>query len=353
MRPLRFLVALVLVSRIGESQGFAQGGPKLHDIDGFMAKGLHTALDPEMMKRRLSLQEIERANFNVESTDVTDVVGFMAKCEKMGSHVEEPLEVRGKLPVFLPPNTMGDEAYTACFYAFNLNGLGLSSAGDDLVVVRPEKHPRLPRPGGTWNRQRILSTQLFRLGYLKTDPILRKYRDQVGSSAGHAVLDKKSNVVIVTDSPKALELLRAHIDSEILEAMGVPASEGQAHGERRTPSLGAIASRESIHFYLMAYARWNRMTLGAQKTGVVAKHYPEADLWTNEQGYRDLAIEYQRISEFVRAARETGGEGWDDPHPERTFSPGEQRRLAIRFGLAGAAPGKGNAQKSKKAARKR
>jgi len=353
MRPLRFLVALVLVSRITQGQGFAQRGPKLHDIDGFMAKGLYTELDPELMKRRLSLRDIEKANFNVESTDITDVVGFMAKCEKMGSHVEEPLEVHGKLPVFLPPNTMGDEAYTTCYYAFNLNGLGLSAASNDLVVVRPEKHPRMPRPGGRWNPERILSTQLFRLGYLKPDPILRKYRDQIGSSAGHAVLEKKSNVVIIADSPKALELLRAHIDSESLEAMGVPASEGKAHGERRPPSLGAIASRDSIHFYLMAYARWNRMTLTAQKTGVVAKHYPEADLWTNEHDYDDLATEYQRISELVRVAGETGGEGWDDPHPERTFLPAEQRRLAIRFGLAGPAPGKGNAQKSKKTARKR
>ena len=287
MRPLRFLIALVLVCRITESQGFAQGGPKLHDIDGFMAKGLYTELDPELMKRRLSLREIEKANFNVESTDITDVLGFMAKCEKMGSHVEEPLEVHGKLPVFLPPNTMGDEAYTTCFYAFNLNGLGLSAAGDDLVVVRPAKHPRMPRPGGTWNRERILSTQLFRLGYLKPDPILRTISRQGWQLGGTCGPRQEVERGDRHRQPESLGVIAARIDSEILEAMGVPASEGQAPGERAAPpSLGAIASRDTIHFYLMAYVRWNRMTLTAQKTGVVAKHYPEADLWTNEQGYR-------------------------------------------------------------------
>ena len=31
--------------------------------------------------------------------------------------------MRGEIPVTLPPNTTGNEAYTSCFYAFNLNGL--------------------------------------------------------------------------------------------------------------------------------------------------------------------------------------------------------------------------------------
>ena len=45
----------------------------------------------------------------------------MARSEKLRSRIDEPLEVRGEIPVILPPNTTGDEAYTACFYAFNLS----------------------------------------------------------------------------------------------------------------------------------------------------------------------------------------------------------------------------------------
>ena len=60
-----------------------------------------------------------------------------------------------------------------------------------------------------WNRNQILSTQLFRLGYLEPDSILRQYRDQLGTGAGQAVFEKKSNVVIVTDTAPALEKLRS------------------------------------------------------------------------------------------------------------------------------------------------
>jgi hypothetical protein len=137
--------------------------------------------------------------------------------------------------------------------------------------------------------------------------------------------------------------------------MGVPASEGQAPGDGpRPPSLGAVASREGIHFYLVAFARWNRIPLAAaQQRGVFDRAYPEADLWTNEQGYRALAQEYQRVSEYAKVARETGGEGWVDPNPERTFSPREQKSLAIRFGLVSPLPGQRDAPKTKKAARRR
>jgi hypothetical protein len=354
MRRFGFLALLVASLIISASPAFAQNRPQLHDINGFMVKGIFSELDPALIQHRLSLREIEKAKLNSESTDIQEVVDLMAKYEKLSSHVEEPLEVRGKLPVFLPPNTMGDEAYTACFYAFNGNGLGLSGVGGELVVVRPEKHPALPRPIGTWNRDQILSTRLFRLGYLKPDPILRQYRDKAGSSVGHAVLEPKSNVAIVTDTRQVLDSLRAHIDSEILEAMGVPATDGQSPVERRPPSLGAIASRESIHFYLLAFARWSRIPLAAaQEPGVLAKHYPEADLWTSEQGYQALTTEYQRINEFVQLARETGGPGWDEANLDRTLPPRTQKRLAIRFGLASTVPGKADGQKSKKAARKR
>ena len=355
MRPWRFVVEIVAILFGPVNSGFAQTAPKLHDINGFMLKGALHELDPELMKRRLTLQEIAKANLNGEPADIENVLAWMAKCEKLKSRVEEPLEVQGKISVYLPPNTTGDEAYTACYYAFSFNGLGLLGTGDELKLVRYEKHPRLPRSGSPWNRDQVLSTQLFRLGYLKPDPVLRQYRDKAGSALGHAVLEPKSNVLIVTDTPKALESLRVHVDAEVLEAMGVPGSKDNPPGDGlRPPSLGAIASLDTIHFYLTAFARWNQFPLaGAQDRALAAKHYPEADVWMSEQGYRALAAEYQRIGEFVRLARETGGEGWDDPNPARTLSPAEQRRLAIRFGLATSGPVRANTTKNKKTARKR
>jgi hypothetical protein len=355
MRPSRFLIVLVALLISPPNRGYAQTGPKLHDINGFIAKGALHELDPELLKRRLSLQEIATASLNGEPTDIENILAWMAKCEKLDSRVEEPVLVQGKMSILLAPNTTGDEAYTACFYAFSFNGLGLSGTGDELVLVRSEKHPELPRLSRPWNRDQILSTQLFRLGYLKPDPILRHYRDKAGSPAGHAVLEANSNVVIVTDMPKALESLRTHIDAEVLEAMGVPAAKDPApEAVLRAPSLGAIASKETIHFYLMAFARWNQFPLAAaQDRATAARHYPKANVWTDEQGYRALATEYQRISEFVRLARETGGEGGVDPNPARTLSPAEQKRRTIRFGLAVAGPARANTAKNKKTARKR
>ena len=355
MRPYRFLFVVFVFSIGSVKLGFGQTGPKLHDINGFIAKGAFHELDPEVMKRRFSLQDIAKGGLNGEPTDIENVLAWMAKCEKLRSRVEEPVEVQGKISVSLPANTLGDEAYTACFYAFSYNGLGLSGSGDELVLVRSEKHRQLPRLSRPWNRDQVLSTQLFRLGYLKPDPILRHYRDKAGSPAGHAVLETRSNVLIAVDTPKALESLRTHIDAEILEAMGVPASKAQASGnELRPPSLGAIASTEAIHFYLLAFARWNKFPLNTtQDRAVAPKHYPEADVWTSDRGYRELATEYQRINQFVRLARETGGEDWVDANSARTFTPAEQKRRAIRFGLASAGPARANTAKNKKTARKR
>jgi hypothetical protein len=355
MRPWRFVVvfAVFLISPV--NRGYAQTGAKLHDINGFILKGAFHELDPELMKRRLSLQEIAQANLNGEPTDIDNVLSWMAKCEKLHSRIEELVEVQGKISVALPPNTLGDEAYTACFYAFSFNGLGLSGVGDELVLVRCAKHPELPRLSRPWNRDHVLPTRLFRLGYLKPDPILRHYRDKAGSPAGHAVLESRSNVLIVTDTPKALESLRTHIVAEILEAMGVPASKEPEPGNAlRPPSLGAITSSETLHFYLMAFAGWNEFPMAAaQDRAAAPRRYPEANVWTNEQSYWALATEYQRINEFVRLARDTGGEGWVDPNPARTLLPAEQNRRAIRFGLATSGPARANTAKNKKTARKR
>jgi hypothetical protein len=344
---------LVLVAPFGVTAGggFALDGPKLHDIAGFMAKGGSTELDSELLKHRFSLKEIEEANLTGMTTGIKDALRFMARFEKFDIRVAEPTEVRGNIPVFLPPNTMGDEAYTTCFYAFTQNGLALASGGGVLEVVRPETRPDGPRPLRRWNRNAVLSTRLLHLGYLKPDPILVHYRDRIGTVNGRAILEPNSNILIVTDTAAATGALGEYVDSQVLEAMGAPSSEKHAFRTGpRPPSLGAIASRESIHFYLMTFARSSQIPLAAsEERGFLGRKYPEAGLWTNERGYRALESEFQRINEYVRLARETGGEGWNDPSPERVFSPAEQKKLEIRFGVISQSTGASSAQKTKKA----
>jgi hypothetical protein len=348
---LMFAVCLMILARAG----FAQERPRLLDINGFMAKGAFKQLDSEKARHRLSLQEIVSAHLDGRSTDVEDALRFMATREGLRFRVDEPREVRGPIPVNLPPNTIGDEAYTTCYYAFTFNGLLLGGRADELILFRPESQPGAARPKRPWNRNQVLSTQLFRLGYLRADPILKHYRDQLGTKAGHAVLEPKSNMVIVCDTADALEKLRAHIDSEILEAMGVSAGDGRTGDPvLRAPSLGAVASREGIHFYLLAFARRSQIALcPSEERGVFTRRYPEADLWTDERGYGALESEYQRVSEFLRLARQTGGEGWSDSDPERTLSPDSQRRRAIHFGVVSATPAKSSLPKNKKTAQKR
>jgi len=355
MRSSLILGVLAAYLGVTEGAGLAQDGPKLHDIPAFFKKGGAAELDPELLKHRLSLKEIDEAKLNGESTDVKDALRLMAKYEKLEIRIAEPFEVRGTIPVYLPPNTMGDEAYTTCFVAFTYNGLVLSATGPDLELVRPETRRGLARSSRPWNRQQVLSTRLYRLGYLKPDPIMKHYRERIGTPEGHAILQPKTNVLIVIDAAPALTALQEYIDSEILEAMGVPASQGHAPGEEpRPPSLGAITSRDSIHFYLMAFARRNQIPLiASEEKGVHDRYYPEADLWTNERGYRALQSEYRRINEFVRIAKETGGQGWEDPNPQRTLEPIEQRKFEIRFGVVSQPPVRRATTKNKKAARKR
>jgi hypothetical protein len=320
-----------------------------------MVKGAFTELDRELTKHRLSLREIEEDGVDGRPQAIANILGLMAAYEKMQPRVDEPLEVRGEIRITLTPNTRGDEAYSTCFLALTYNGLVLSGSGDELILVRPETRPGLVLPQRRWDRSYILSTRLFRLGYLNPDPILRRYKDGIGTREGHAVLEPRSNVLIVADSNEALEKLGATIDAEVLEAMGVPASDGQvADGGRRPPSPGATASREGIHFYLLAYARSNRIPLVASEQRVVAtKYYPEADIWTSEQGIRALEQEYRRVGESIQLAREAAAQGWVDPQPERTLTPTGQKRLDIRFGLVSPLPGKSNPATTKKAARRR
>ena len=174
----------------------------------------------------------------------------------------------------------------------------------------------------------MLPIQLFRLGYLKSDPILAQYRDKLGTRAGRAILEAKSNVVIVADTASSLEKLQRYIDTETLEAMGVSAAEGHAPGDAlRPPSLGAIAARENIHFYLMTFARMSRIPMsGSEEQGVSDKYYPGSQPLDRARGDRGrLESEYKRINEFVQQARQTGGEEWPVPDGERTLSPAQQK----------------------------
>jgi hypothetical protein len=348
-------VAIAACLTSAQRPAFAQEKPKLLEINGFMFKGVFTELDAEQMKRRLSLADLEKSHFNGKATEIEKILGFMAKSEKMRSRVDEPLEVRGEIPVTLPPNSMGNEAYTACFYAFTLNGLVLGGSGDELILIRPETRRNLPRPERPWNRERVLPIQLFRLGYLKSDPILAQYRDKLGTKAGRAILDVRSNVVIVADTAASLEKLQRYIDAEAVEAMGVSAVAGHAPGDAlRPPSLGAIAARENIHFYLMTFARMSQIPMsGSEEQGVSDKYYPEADLWIGARGYRVLESEYKRINEFVQHARQTGGEEWPVPDGERTLSLARQKKLSIHFGVVTPEPGQPKPAKTKKPARRR
>jgi hypothetical protein len=352
-RVIFLMVAACLAATGGE--GSAQDKPALREMTEFMAKGAFTELDRNLARHRLTLEEVEKAGLDGRPTPVGDVLEVMATYEKLHAQVDEPLEVRGDLRIGLTPNTMGQEAYTACFLAFTYNGLVLSGSGDKLVLVRPEARAALAVPRRRWNKTRILATRLFRLGYLAPDPILRIYRDEIGTGEGNAVIVTKANVVIVTDAASAIEKLGNKIDEEIVAAMGDPAAEGPAGAEGpRYPGLGAIASAECIHFYLMAFARTHGIAMsGAQQRGSATRHYAEGDVWLNEPGYEALRQEYRRVNELIPIAREAVAEGWVDPRPGRTLAPAAQRRLEIRFGLVSPLPGADRVRTTKKAARRK
>lgn len=327
----------------------AQERPALHELDDFLSQGAFSMLDRDLAGHRLPLSEIERGGLDGRPTPVASILATMAGYEKLKPRVEEPLEVRGDLRVTLTPNTTGAEAYTTCFEAMTYNGLVLSGRGDELILVRPESHPELDLPRRGWNRDLILPTRLYRLGYLASDPILRRYHQEIGTREGHAVLIMKANVVIVTDADPALQKLGNLIDAETLAAMGDP----DPVGGPRPPSLGAVASRECAHFYLLAFARANRIPISATRRPAAARHYPEADLWLGDHGYETLLREYRRVSGLAPMAREAVARGWVDPNPGRTLSPEAQGRMAIRFGLVDPLPGAERPRAAGKPARRK
>jgi hypothetical protein len=349
-RGILLMLAAWLAAPAGVAS--AQDKPALREMTDFMAKGALSELDRDMARHPLSLEEIEKAGLDGRPTPIGDVVTAMARYEKLRGRVAEPLEVRGDVHITLTPNSAGEEAYTACFLALNYNGLVFAGSGDELCLVRPESTRDVPNPRRKWDPMHILSTRLFRLGYLAPDPILRIYREEIGTGEGNAVLIPKANVVIVIDTSPALEKLGARIDEEILAAMGDSAADGA--GGPRFPGVGAIASPECIHFYLLAFARSREIPMsGAQQPRTTTKLYAEGNVWMSDRGYEDLRREFRRVNEMIPIAREALGEGWVDPHPERTLAPAAQRRREIRFGLVNPPPAADRARTTKKAARKK
>src|SRR5262249_14550715 len=158
-----------------------------------------------------------------------------------------------------------------------------------------------------------------------------QYKDKLGTGAGRAILEPRSNMVIVADKAESLDKLSRYIDAETLESMGIPAGAGRTRADRvRTPSLGAIAGRANLHFYLMAFARVTRIPMRSAKAGRgFDKHYREADLWMDEQGYAALETEFNRLNEYYQLALQNNGQNWPVPPDQRTFSPAEQNKLDI------------------------
>src|SRR6202041_2911996 len=117
-----------------------------------------------------------------------------------------------------------------CYLALTYNGLVLAGSADELCLVRPESTRDVPNPRRKRDPMRILATRLFRVGFLSPDPILRIYREEIGTGEGNAVLVPKANVVIVIDTGPALEKLAGRIDEEILAAMGDSAADGAPGG---------------------------------------------------------------------------------------------------------------------------
>lgn len=353
MRSRRVLLGLAAWLAVATGEGFAQQKPALHEMSDFLTKGAFTELNRDLARHRLTLQEIDAAGLGGAPTSIGEVLGWMSRYEKLNPRVEEPDVVRGELGVTVTPNTTGAEAYTTCFEAMTYNGLVLSGRGNELILVRPERHQELPIPTWRWNPQRILPTRLFRLGYLSSDPILRRYREGIGTGDGHAVIVPKANVVMVTDRDEALRKLGALIDEEALAAMGDPGT-GEVGAESRLPSLGAVASRECLHFYLLAFARSRGVAMHAEQApGTASRHYPEADVWLSDRGYNTLLQEYRRVSALIPIAREAVAQGWVDPRPDRTLSPAAQRRMEIHFGLVSPLPAVERAGTTRKPARKK
>ncbi len=337
MRPHRLIAALAVGLAVFPARsGVAADRPAVHELREFLARGAFTELKRELAQRPLSLAEIEKDGLDGRPRPVLDILETMARYEKLNAKIAEPLEVHGEMSVRLTPNTTGEEAYTACFLAFTYNGLAVSGQGKDLVLVRSETRPELPSPKRKWDASRILGTRLLRLGYLAPDPILRRYREEIGTAEGHAIIVPKANVVIAIDTEPALEKLATLVDEETMAAMGAAPRHSAAAAEGlRPPSAGAMTSRACVHFYLQAFARRHDIPMfGTLDPQSAPKSYPEMNVWLSQRGSVTLGQEYRRVMGLPALAREAAAAGWVDPRPDRVLTPAQQRRKEIRFGLA-------------------
>ena len=222
---------------------FAQDKPKLLAIDGFMFKGVFTELDPEQMKRRLSLAEIDRLHFDGKSTAIEEILKLMATVREAARPGRRAARGARRDPRHAAAQHDGQRGVHDVLLCVQSQRIDRGRQRRSLVLIRPETRPEAPRLERTWNREQILPIRLFRLGYLRSDLILAQYQDKLGTRAGRAILEAKSNVVIVADKAASLEKLARYIDAEALQSMGVPAAAGHTAAEGlRPPSLGAIAS---------------------------------------------------------------------------------------------------------------
>ena len=105
---LRFVAAAACLC-VAPAPAFAQDKPKLLAVDGFMFKGVFTELEPEQMKRRPAGRDRQASFRRPGNANRGNPEIHAPTSEKMRGRVDEPLEVRGEIPVTLPPNTMGND----------------------------------------------------------------------------------------------------------------------------------------------------------------------------------------------------------------------------------------------------
>ena len=123
-----------------------------------MFKGVFTELDPEQMKRRLSLADIEKLHFDGKSTGYPrhPRVSWPGP-RSCASKVDEPLEVRGEIPLTLPPNTMGNEAYTDVLLCVQSQRTGRGRQRRSAASSSgPNPGPTSRVLERTWNREQVL-----------------------------------------------------------------------------------------------------------------------------------------------------------------------------------------------------
>ena len=92
---------------------------------------------------------------------------------------------------------------------------------------------------------------------------------------------------------------------------------------------------------LMTFARVSRIPISGSKTqGIAERHYPEADVWLGERGYRAFEAEFKRINEFVQLARDTSAKTGRRSTASHAFARrSEKARDPLRSGQSGTQAG--------------